>query len=93
MPYDPARHNRRSLRLRDYDYSQSGAYFVTLCTQNRYPLFGPVIGEHMRLNAYGRIARDVWLSLPGRYPGTSLDAFVIIRITCTACYGRFMNRP
>ncbi len=40
MTYDPSKHHRRSIRLKDYDYTQPGVYFVTLCTQGRVCLFG-----------------------------------------------------
>jgi len=45
--------HRRSLRLQGYDYAQAGAYFVTLCMQDRICLFGEIIDERMRLNAAG----------------------------------------
>jgi len=60
MPYDPEKHDRRSIRLPDYDYGQPGAYFVTICTHDRACLFGDVVRGRMTLNAYGRIARDEW---------------------------------
>jgi hypothetical protein len=44
MKYNPEKHHRRSIRLKDYDYSQPGAYFVTICTQNQECLFGPPAG-------------------------------------------------
>src|SRR5580765_4981499 len=53
MPYDPDRHHRRSIRLRGYDYSQAGAYFVTVCVQQRECLFGEVESEVVRLNDSG----------------------------------------
>ncbi|MCK9295183.1 MAG: hypothetical protein M0P70_08855 [Desulfobulbaceae bacterium] len=40
--YNPAIHHRRSIRLQGYDYSQAGAYFITICTHNRECLFGAV---------------------------------------------------
>jgi len=58
--YDPSRHRRRSIRLRGYDYTQPGAYFVTICTHNREPLFGKVVAGEMVLNAWGRIVREEW---------------------------------
>ncbi len=56
----PARkqHNCRSIRLRDYDYSSTGEYFITICTQNRDCLFGDIIHEEMVLNEIGVIARN-----------------------------------
>ena len=54
MRYDPDRHHRRSIRLKGYDYSQQGAYFVTLCVQNREPFFGAIVGEELHLNDAGK---------------------------------------
>ncbi|GAB6067553.1 transposase [Methylothermus subterraneus] len=59
-PYDPARHHRRSIRLKGYDYTQPGAYFITLVTHERAPLFGAVVDGVMRLNAWGEIVREEW---------------------------------
>ncbi|MDM7325057.1 MAG: hypothetical protein P3W93_008815 [Thermus sp.] len=51
--YDPTRHHRRSIRLKGYDYTQPGAYFVTVGTHDRAHLFGEVVDGKMRLNEYG----------------------------------------
>lgn len=76
--YDPAKHHRRSIRLRGFDYTQEGAYFVTVCTQNRICLFGEVVGEEMRLNETGVLVQTVWNGLPDHYSHVELDAFVIM---------------
>ncbi|WP_232280631.1 hypothetical protein [Chloroflexus aggregans] len=47
------RPNRRSIRLKGYDYSQAGAYFITICTKDRACLFGEVVNGEMRLNDFG----------------------------------------
>ena len=73
MPYDPACHHRRSIRLKGYDYTQPGAYFITLCTQNREHLFGTVIEGEMRLNAWGKIAREEWFTTARLRPYVRLD--------------------
>jgi REP element-mobilizing transposase RayT len=52
--------NRRSIRLKGYDYSQPGAYFITICTFNRLHLFGEVTGDQTERNAYGQIAYEEW---------------------------------
>ena len=75
---DRQRHHRRSIRLQGYDYSQSGAYYVTLCTQDRACLFGEVVDGGMHVNGAGRMASDVWHALPDRFPTIDLDAFVIM---------------
>src|SRR5512137_1336233 len=72
------RHQRRSIRLPGYDYSQPGAYFLTLCTHERETLFGDVVDDVMRLNDYGEIVAAVWADLPNHYPHVELDAFVIM---------------
>lgn len=54
MTYNPEKHHRRSIRLKGYDYSQAGAYYVTICTQNRACLFGDIVGGEMRLNDTGK---------------------------------------
>jgi putative transposase len=78
MKYDPAIHHRRSIRLQGYDYSQAGAYFVTICTQNRECLFGDIVNGGMRLNEAGRVVESVWDGLPGHYAHVELDAMVIM---------------
>ena len=60
MRYDPERHHRRSIRLKDCDYTRMGAYFVTLCTQGRVCLFGEIVAGEMRLNEYGEIVQKEW---------------------------------
>lgn len=59
-PYSPERHHRRSIRLRGYDYTQLGAYFVTICTHNRQCLFGEVVDGEMVLNKWGEIVLTEW---------------------------------
>ena len=78
MYYNPERHHRRSIRLREYDYSLPGAYFVTICTQRRECLFGEVIEGEMRLSPYGRAATECWSDLPNHYGYVELDEFVIM---------------
>jgi len=70
--------SRRTIRLRDYDYSQAGAYFVTVCTYQRECIFGGVIDAEMRCNAIGQIVVDTWRSLPPRFAGLVLDEFVVM---------------
>src|SRR6185503_5853198 len=73
------KHHRRSIRLTGYDYSQAGAYFVTVCTRQRECVFGEVSAEAgMCLNEYGGIAQKVWDALPGRYTNVKTDEFVIM---------------
>ena len=78
MRFDPERHHRRSIRLKGYDYHQAGAYFVTICTQDRAFLFGQVVHGEMRLNEAGKMVYDVWNDLPAFYPGVQTDAFIVM---------------
>ncbi len=71
-------HHRRSIRLRGYDYSQAGAYFISLCTQKRECLFGAVAGNIMRLNDAGHMVQNIWEALPDLYAGVTLDTFVVM---------------
>ena len=76
MKYNPAIHHRRSIRLRDYDYSQAGLYFVTICTQGRHHLFGDIEDDTVKLTAAGEMVRTVWDAIPSHYPGVEIDQFV-----------------
>jgi REP element-mobilizing transposase RayT len=65
MKFNPEIHHRRSIRLKGYDYSRNGAYFVTICSWNRECLFGEISGiktsePEIILNEYGKIVHDEW---------------------------------
>lgn len=70
--------HRRSIRLRGYDYSENGAYFVTICTHNREHLFGVIENRGMRLNDAGRMIDRWWRELGNRFPDIELDSFVVM---------------
>jgi len=70
--------HRRSIRLRGYDYSQPGAYFVTLCTQNHRPLFGRIVRGEMELSSYGRIVEDEWARTGALRPYVRLGALAVM---------------
>lgn len=76
--YNPSIHHRRSIRLKGYDYSQSGLYFITICCQDRICRFGQVENGKMILNEYGQIAHDEWLKLSRRFSNFELDVFQIM---------------
>lgn len=78
MRYDPKLHHRHSIRLQTYDYSQAGAYFVTLCTQDRKYRFGAVINGEMVLNQCGRIVEVEWFRSAEIRKEVRLDAFVVM---------------
>jgi len=76
--YNPEIHHRCSIRLRDYDYSLAGAYFITICTKNRECLLGDVVDGEMRVNEYGRIVETCWNEIPLHFPDTEIDQFAIM---------------
>src|SRR5690606_34151344 len=69
---------RRSLRVPGFDYSLSGAYFVTICLQRREDLFGRVVGAEVRHSAAGAMVKRQWERLGGRFPGPEIDEFVVM---------------
>ncbi len=70
--------SRRSIRLRDFDYSQTGAYFVTLCAWNKECLFGDVVDNEMRLNDFGRIVVREWSRTHEIRKEIALDEFCVM---------------
>ena len=78
MKYNPTTHHRRSIRLKGYDYSQAGRYFITICVQNRQCLFGKISNGKMILNEYGKIANDEWQYLQTKYPHIILHEYAIM---------------
>lgn len=73
-----AKLHHRDIRLPEYDYSQEGAYFVTICTQDRKCVLGDIIDGQMKLNKYGRIVEQCWCNLVSHYTGIELDTFVVM---------------
>lgn len=76
--FDPQKHHRRSIRLPGYDYSQEGAYYVTIVTHQRDCLFGEIVNEQMILNDLGKIADECWRAIPDHFPFVALGAHVIM---------------
>ena len=76
--FDSQKHHRRSIRLQEYDYSQAGAYYVTIVTYHRDCLFGEIINEEMILNVFGKIADECWRAIPDHFPNVELGAYVIM---------------
>ena len=77
-PHNSVESYRRSIRLKGYDYSQPGAYFITVCTHNRKPVLGRIMDAKMELSDYGRIVSARWLNLPRHYSHLELNAFVVM---------------
>jgi len=78
MKYNPDKHHRRSIRLKDCDYAQQGAYFVTICAHQKTCLFGGVVDDRVILNETGEIVMDEWLNTAVTRPYVELDAFVVM---------------
>lgn len=75
---DPISERRRSIRLHGFDYTQRGAYFVTVCTHDRTCLFGDVVDGAMRLNNAGRVTERCWAAIPDHFPHVEIDVFVVM---------------
>ena len=75
---------RRSPRLKGYDYGQAGGYFVTICVQHRLYLFGAVVDEIMQLSAAGQMVAEWWSHVPERYEAITLDCWVVMPNHCHA---------
>jgi putative transposase len=84
MKFDPKIHHRRSIRLRGYDYSQAGAYFVTIVAWQREMLFGEIVnreppnGGDVILNDFGKIVSEKWIWLETQYEYVELGAWVVM---------------
>lgn len=71
-------HHRRSIRLKDYDYSQPGAYFITICTHDHAHLFGEIVDGQMHFSDGGGIANACWQEIPDHFPQVELDEFIVM---------------
>jgi putative transposase len=78
MKFDPQKHHRRSIRLKEYDYSQPGGYFITIVTYQRDCLFGKITNEEMQLNIYGQIVYECWRAIPEHFPNVELGTYVVM---------------
>lgn len=100
MHYNPEIHKRQSIRLKGYDYTQEGLYFITICIQNRECLFGNIINGRMELNPLGIIVNTYWVEIPNHYPQVELHEHIvmpnhlhgIIEIVGT-CHGMSLQHP
>ena len=71
LKYNPDIYHRRSIRLKNYDYSQCGAYYITICTKNRECYFE----KYLTLK---NIVANQWENIPNRYPHVELDEYIIM---------------
>ena len=76
--YNPKIHHRKSIRLKGYDYSQAGFYFVTICCQHRACLFGGIVDGAMILNDAGKMVINEWLKLKKRFKNIELQEYVVM---------------
>jgi REP element-mobilizing transposase RayT len=76
--YDPNIHNRRSIRLDGYDYSQEGWYSVTICVQGHVCMFGDIVNDQMRLNEAGFMVRTWWRKVGSKFPPVQTDRYIIM---------------
>ncbi len=67
-----------SVRLKNWDYSSDGAYFITICTQDREHFFGNVVDGQMILSEIGQIADKFWKQIPDHFPFVILDEFMVM---------------
>ena len=87
MGYNSNIHHRRSIRLKGYDYSQAGLYFITICCQSRNCLFGEIstvamsdVGtrQGVSLTTIGQIANEYWLEIPQHFPNVVLHEHIVM---------------
>jgi putative transposase len=78
MKFNPEKHHRKSTRLKNFDYSSAGAYFVTICAFQRECIFGEITKGEMILSSAGEHMLEVWEGLLSRFPSLELDAFVVM---------------
>jgi putative transposase len=78
MQYNPDYHHRQSIRLNGYDYSTSGAYFITICTHDREHLFGDIVNEIMELNTFGDLARSHLHQLSQHHSNIIMDESIVM---------------
>ena len=78
MKYDPKIHHRRNLRLKGYDYSQAGLYFITICVKNRACLFGQIQNKKMQLNGAGRMVEKWYREIENKYPGKRCHEMMVM---------------
>jgi REP-associated tyrosine transposase len=70
--------DRKSIRLRDYDYATPGAYMVTICTWNHRCIFGEIRDGQMHLNGLGSLVSERWQATPGHYGYVRLDEYIVM---------------
>ena len=72
------KHHRSNIRLKDYDYSKAGIYFITICTKNLKCIFGDVVKGKMRLNEHGKILNKFWHKIPDHFAKAESDMLSVM---------------
>jgi putative transposase len=70
--------DRQTIRLQNYDYSQPGMYFVTICTHDREPILGTIEGGYIIPTDAGKFVEQTWHTLPNRFPNLKTDEFILM---------------
>ena len=78
MTFNPDIHSRESIRVQEYDYSQPGYYFVTICIREMDQDFGKIMNNKMILSALGKAAENCWNEIPAHFPHVRLDEYIIM---------------
>ena len=78
MLYNPEEHHRRSIRLKEYDYSEPNWYYLTICTHDKKNLFGEIKNGKMIMNDFGKIVNEEWLKTKALRKNVDLDEYVIM---------------
>ncbi len=76
--YNPNIHHRKSIRLKGYDYSRAGLYFITICVKDREWLFGEIVDGKIILNDAGKISDECWLGIPEHFPNVVLHEHIVM---------------
>ena len=78
MKFDSTIHHRRSIRLKEYDYSQEGYYYITICTKNKIEYFGKIVNGKMKLSDIGKIVCDEWIKTEQIRKNIKLDVWIVM---------------
>jgi REP element-mobilizing transposase RayT len=78
VKYNPNIHHRRSIRLKGYDYSKAGLYFITIVVKDRLHLLGEIENGKMVLNEAGKMVGEEWLKIPQRFTNTRLHEYQVM---------------
>lgn len=78
MKYNPDKYHRKYIRLKEYDYSSKGFYYVTLCVNEQLCLFGDIEDGKIKLNDAGKMVGKIWQEIPKYYASAKIDEYIVI---------------